>query len=153
MTTNEIERAAMQLITDKIAVDEIVNMDWTVKELISRMGAITGDGVEFYQVCAYETTYRAVKKAVASYEDATESINSKQLTFDGYDHLKKAYTVKRDTRDLVPVTKLTDEELLERADEYEKQSQTLLLHAKEIRAYVKKRQVEVEMITELGARN
>ena len=130
MTPRELDEIAHQLITDKIAAGEIVHMQWAVQELIARQGAITGDGVPFFTLCAREHVYRIVKKAVDKYD---EPQSGDQLTLEGYDCLQKAYTVEREEeRQLVPVHLIDDDELLARAEEFRKQAKGLVNHAKEI---------------------
>jgi hypothetical protein len=139
MTTNELDTIARQLISDKIAAGEIVQMHWAVQELISQQGEIAGDGVPFFTLCAREHVYRVVKKAVDKY-DQPQAEDHEQLILDGYECLQEAYTVEREKeRQLVPVQFISNAELLARASEFRKQSRGLLNHAKEIERYVAQR--------------
>ena len=141
MNTKELEKEASKMIADRIQNNQPVQMTWAVNELIQKQGIIKGDGVPFYELCAREYIYNVIKKAVSKYESAsTNEAESNQTTLVGYDLLQEAYTVERDKeRQLIPVNDLTDQELLERADEFEKQSATLIAHAEEIRLFVAKR--------------
>lgn len=135
MTIKDVEREAHELITGKIEAGEIVQMQWAVNELILQQGEISGDGVPFYRLCAREFVYRVVKKAVEKYDK--HEPDDEQLTLKGYVHLHAAYTVERDgTRQLVPVHLIDSEELLKRADEFDRQSEGLQQHAREIRLFV-----------------
>lgn len=137
MNKGEIEQVAHQLIADKIGAGEIVQMQWAVHEVVSSMGKIQGEGVEFYAFCANDCVYGIVKKCVERYDkpDAPD-----QLLLEGFDHMREAYTVKRKGKiDLVPVDQIADHEILARADQYERQSKGLIAHAEELRRFVKDR--------------
>ena len=137
MNKGEIEQVAHQLIADKIGAGEIVQMQWAVHEVVSSMGEIQGEGVEFYAFCARDCVYGIVKKCVERYEkpDAPD-----QLLLEGFEHIREAYTVERGgKRELVPIDLVTDEEILARADQYEMQSKALIAHAKELRQFVEDR--------------
>jgi len=138
MNKGEIEQVAHQLIADKIGAGEIVQMQWAVHEVVSSKAEIQGEGEEFYAFCARDCVYGIVKKCVERYDkpDAPD-----QLLLKGFDYMREAYTVKREGKiDLVPVDQIADDEMLERADKYERQSEGLLAHAEEIRRFVRDRQ-------------
>lgn len=140
MKQKDIERQAHELITTRIEAKEIVEMTWAVHELIGKQGTITGEGTEFFQLCAYENVYRIVKKIVERYESGEQEGDDRQLPLEGYDCLRIAYTVEMDgERKLVPITLIPAEVLLSRALEFERQSETLRKHAEELRIYVAKR--------------
>jgi len=151
MTQKDIEKQASELITAKITAGEVVEMNWAVRELISGMGEIEGEGAEFYTLCADFLAWRIVKRIVGKYDIAGRVSEYGQLDLDGFSHLQKGYTVRRDeTIKLVPVDKLTDEEILGRADEYVKISEALLEHANEMRDYVARRKQPQTIEMELG---
>lgn len=143
MNNQELERAAHDLISCKINSGEVVHMAWAIQELISGMGEIQGDGVPFYALCAREHVNRVVKKVVDKYDQESNQDDSRQMRLQGFDYLQIAYTVEREReRLLVPVGLITCRELLDRADEYERQASGLRLHAQEIRDYVAQRRVD-----------
>jgi hypothetical protein len=145
MTTNDIERQARELITDRIAAGEVVQMHWAVQELINNQGEIIGDGVPFFTLCAKEHIYRVVKKVVDKYDKPTED-GDRQLTLKGYECLQEAYTVERDEeRQLVPVSLISDDELIARAREYRVQAEALVKHADEIELFVSERKAKRQL--------
>ena len=140
MTAKDIEKQASDLVTSKIGNGEIVEMNWAVRELIAGMGGITGDGEEFYTLCADFMAWRIVKRIVGKYDLAGRTSQCGQLDLDGFGHMQKGYTVKRgETIKLVPVEMLSDWEILKRADEYDKISSALTEHANELRDFVNRR--------------
>lgn len=137
MTVTELEKIAHKLIADKISHSEEVQMDWAVHELIKQQGSITGDGKEFYVLCAREYVYRVVKKVVDKYEADSAAVSDAQICLAGFDYLQVAYTVERDdARVLVPIELISDSELEQRAAEYDKLAVGLKGHASEIRNYI-----------------
>ena len=140
MTAKELERSAHDLIADKISNNQEVKMHYMVQEIIVDQGLIEGDAVPFYQLCAKEFVYRIVKKVVDRYDDESVSAQVQQLNFDGFEHLRKAYSLKRNSeRVLVPVEQMTDIELLNRAEELESLAKGANAHAREIRRFVSDR--------------
>jgi hypothetical protein len=138
MTIKDLESHVRKLIADKIDVGEIIKMEPTVQELISRQGEITGEDVSFYLLCAHEYVWQLVKKAVGIYDQP--QVDNNQLTLPGYEFMQVGYTVERDgERQLVPVSLLSDDELLARAKEFRKQATSLVNHAEEIEKYVANR--------------
>jgi hypothetical protein len=137
MTPKELENIAHELITNKVNKGEVVHMHYTVQELICDQGMINGEAAPFYTLCAKEHVYRVVKKVVDRYDDYSESVDNQQLNLDGFDHLRKAYTVKREKeRVLVPIELMTDIEILHRADEFDALADGLKTHARELRQFV-----------------
>ncbi len=144
MTQKELEALAQTTIHNKIERGEIVQMPWAVQELINSQGEIVGDGASFFYLCADNHVYRAIKKAVDKYEKTTNKKDGGQLNLEGYDYLQCAYTVNRDDeRCLVPINRLSDDELHERADEYRSQSKGMIKHAEEIDLYIAERQSDI----------
>jgi hypothetical protein len=143
MNITDLEESARRLIADKINRAEEVQMPWAVQELIQAAGEITGEGVEFYKLCAREYIYRVVKKVVDKYDQSSaEREDNDQMRLEGFDHLQVAYTVERDgERTLVPIHLISDAELLARSNEYEKQAIGLQTHAQELRSYVLSRKM------------
>ncbi len=145
MTNGDIEKIAYELIAKKISNGDPVHMEWAVHELISGMGEIKGTGVEFYELCAREHVWRIVKRTVDKYDQESDRETDEQMNLEGFEYLQIAYTVEREQeRILVPIGSLSDDELLHRAEEYDKQSSTLKAHAREIRAYVASRTRKIQ---------
>ena len=135
MTNTDIEKKAHEVISNKIASGEVVQMTWAVHEVIQSNGTIEGEGFDFYRLCAQEHVYKIVKKAVDKY-DNKEKPDHSQMTLEGFVYLQKAYTVKRnDEIQLTPIDLMTSDERLARADEYDKQAAGCKAHAKELRDY------------------
>lgn len=143
MTPTELERIAFELIGAK-ARTEPVSVPWAVQELINSRGEIVGDGTDFFLLCAREHCNRVVKKVVELFNMQTEEHDERaeQMTLDGFEHLRIAYSVERDgERTLVPINQCTAAELLHRAAEFRRQSKGLEAHAREIERYVASRDV------------
>jgi len=141
MSPKDLERIAHELIATKLAANQVIEMSWAVKELITEQGTIEGDGVEFYDLCAREYVYRIIKRVVDKYDDQEPE---EQFILNGFEKLQVAYTVERKgIRQLVPIEQVTDDELLERAKEFDRQIIGLTVHAREIREYVAERQSKI----------
>jgi hypothetical protein len=137
MTHADIEKAASEIISQKIENKEIVEMSWAVRELIGSMGDIIGDGADFHIICADYYAWRVVKRMVKKFDAVTTAAaKGIQMNLDGFERMQAAYTVKReDAIKLVPVSLMTFEEREEKATLYENFAAGLRQHAKELRTY------------------
>jgi hypothetical protein len=137
MSKKDLHQLAQAFISSKIANGETVQMDWAVQEIIGGRGEIAGRGVPFYELCAREYVYEVVKREVARYDETDTNEVPEQMVFEGYEHLRVAYTVLRDGgRVLVPLADLSDDELKARGEEFRVQAIGLNEHAREIDRYV-----------------
>lgn len=132
--TNEIKR----LVLDKVNNGVIVHPDWLTTEIMNMKSGFEGDDSDFYIVCARQWIWSTVRSMIPKY--APKEGDGEQITMEGFDHLQKAYPVKREKQImLVPVAMLTDSELEERALEYEAMARGCLGHAMDIRRYISER--------------
>lgn len=130
-----------KFISDKIAAGETVVVEWLTQEVVSAKAAIEGDDLPFYRVCAYAHVKDIVKRCVGKYDARPET--NRQIVLPGFDHLQEAYTVRRnDEIVLVPISQLSDSELLDRAAEYDDMAKGCHKHALEIRGFVRAREYE-----------
>ena len=124
-----------KLVQDTIDSGAIGHVNFFTEQVIQERSDVYGDDAEFYTVCARETIVRMVKKAVSKY-DPPESTP----ILDGFEQLRKAYPLHRgDEHVLVPVHLCSDEELEERAQEFDKAAKGMRKHAQELRQYIMSR--------------
>tara|TARA_R110002126_G_scaffold120217_1_gene261383 strand:- start:7 stop:453 length:447 start_codon:yes stop_codon:yes gene_type:complete len=120
-------------------------VEWITTHFLNSSGAISGEGVALYRYCTRAHVNRIVKRVVGKYNVEAHSADDCQLPLDGFDLLQRAYTVPRDGKIvMVPIDKCTSPELLDRADEYDKQAKSCRLHARELRSYVKARNMSAQ---------
>lgn len=142
MSPKDIEQLAENLVAEKIDGGEVVRMQWAVQEILNNFPEVQGGDLDFYLLCARETTTRIVKKVIDLYDKP--GIDGEQMLLDGYEFLRAAYSVPRDgERQVVPIYLIDDRDLLERAAEFEKQADSLRRHATELRQYVEKRRLQL----------
>lgn len=138
-TFEAVRKEITGFIVGKVDRDEIVNLGLLVDEIVTTRSGIDGPDADFYRVCTYKVVRDVAKTCVAKYN--AKSLTSRQISLPGFEHLQSAYTVVRNGVDLlVPVGRMTDAELLERAEEYDAMAKGCRDHAREIRGYVTKRQ-------------
>jgi hypothetical protein len=135
---SELKEAVRNITTAKIESGQEVRVNWAVMEIINEQGIPES---AFYVLCAREHVYRIVKSVVDKHENGDESEKDDlQLHLEGFQYLRKAYTVDREgERALVPIDQISADELLARAAEFERQSKSLRAHAEEIKLYVARR--------------
>lgn len=135
----DIYRIIESIVLDKIDRGERVSMNWAVTEVLNGYPDITGEDADFYKIAARDFVAGKVKGCIKKYDGSFDSVTP-QMVLDGFEHLQKAYPVKRGkSRELVPVDQLTDRELLARAEELRAMAKGCRKHAKEIEDYVSHR--------------
>lgn len=142
---DSIYTAVRKFVSDKIDAGLAVRHDWIAAEFMGVHCNIDGADAEIYRYCTRLQIQRIATKCIGKYE-ANEAIAvDEQILLPGFDRLQRAYPVERDGhRITVPIYQLTDDELLTRAAEYDEMARGCRVHAKEIRAYVRKRQSEAK---------
>lgn len=134
-STAEVYRDVRALVKSKIDSGVIVQVDWLTTEILAEMSDIEGDDADFHRACAIIVVKGIVRSVIGKYDKVSSEVGD-QLTLEGFDHLQKAYTVKRKNMIvLVPIDQLTDIEIDDRAMEYDKMATGCRAHAKELRAY------------------
>lgn len=129
-----------EFVSEKVAAGVIVRVDWLTAEYIGSKSRIDGDDYPFYHACAQAHINEVVRRVVGKYDSKPKAENDAQLVLPGFEHLQRAYTITREgVVVLVPVDKLTDDELLQRAAEYDLMAKGCRNHAREIRQFVTSR--------------
>ncbi len=137
-STTEVTQEIRGIVRNKIDSGVSVRVEWLTAEIIAMKDKIEGDDADFYIACGIDFIKKTTKRVVGEFEPKPEQ--SSQIIMPGFDHLQKAYTVKRDGQiTLVPVTMLTDAELEARAVEYEAMAVGCIAHADEIRTFIANR--------------
>ena len=131
-----------RFVDHKINTGQPALVSWVTTEILARKSEVVGSDAPFYLFCARSVIHDIVKRVIGKYNDQSKPGGEKdeQIVLPGFEHLQRAYTVKRaDEITLVPIEQLSDKELLARADEYDAMAAGCLRHAFEIRRYVKAR--------------
>lgn len=140
MNETSVTEEIHKLIDDKINSGVVVHADWIAASILSIKDQIEGDDAPFYRVCAYRDVVRIAKRVIGKFK--ADDTTPEQLVLAGFEHLCKAYPMDRNGAVvLVPVTLCTDEELLARAAQLEKQAKGCRAHARELLDYVAAREL------------
>lgn len=143
MDIKTIKADIEKLVTDKIDSGQPVAMAWLTQEVLNAHADIHGQDVDFYLVCARYYVSDQVKRHIKKFEPSA-GVAEEQLVMEGFDHLQKAYPVERGSeRVIMPISKMTNEELEARAAEYDIMAQGCIAHAEEIRRYIDEREDRV----------
>lgn len=135
----DIQALIARMVSAKIDAGEVVNMHWAATEILNTYSGIDGRDADFYRITARHYVADQVKRSIQKFEPRPEQADA-QLVLDGFKHLQKAYPVEHDgERQLVPISMIPDEILLQRAAEYERMAESCMAHAYEIREFVRSR--------------
>lgn len=125
-------------IQGRLDAGVILRADWVTAEILAGKQEPECEDADFYLICARSHIAEIVKRCIGKYSAKPQT--DTQLTLPGFEHMQKAYQVERQgVRLLVPTDKLTDAELLARADEYDAMAVGCRAHAREIRDFVERR--------------
>jgi len=115
-------------------------VEWITASFLKSRGDIAGEGAALYRYCTRAHVGRIVKKVVGKYDVEARSAADPQDSLPGFAYLQRAYTVARESKTvLVPIFKCTDAELLDRAEECDRQARGCRAHARELRSFVQSR--------------
>ncbi|KAB2671119.1 hypothetical protein F9K77_14290 [Ochrobactrum sp. LMG 5442] len=138
MSLKTIKQEVAAFISNKVGAQQIVNIDFVIHEIMASKPQFEGEDAEFYLWLAHRELKEIVKSCVAKY-NAKENA-SRQISLPGFEYLQVAYPVQRDGDSLlVPIDRMTEAEINERAEEYEVMGKGCFKHASELRGYASKR--------------
>ena len=127
-------------VANLVDAGAVTPVDWIAKDFLDKRSDISGGDAAMYRVCTKAHIQRIVKKVVGKYDVEARATQDAQILLEGFEQLQRAYTVTRDEKVvLVPVYKLTDAEILTRADEYDRMAKGCRRHARELRDFVSNR--------------
>jgi hypothetical protein len=94
------------------------------------------DDVAFWRFCGYTLTRKLTTDCINDLSKPNGSRSHVAPFLPGFQHLQRHYVITRDGEDVeVPTGQLTVDELLEKADQYDRNAGTLVEHARELRRY------------------
>lgn len=131
------------IVSDRINSGVIVRVEWLTTEILSMKSDIEGEDADFYIACGVDFIKDTVKRVVGDYRPKASATTDAQIVMDGFDHMQRAYTVDRDRETvLVPVHLLSDVEIEGRALELEAMAKGCILHARELREFLRLRSLQ-----------
>lgn len=130
-----------KFVSDKIDAGIGVRHDWVASEFMALHCRIDGDDAEIYRYCTRLKVQEFARKCISKYEVNEAATVDTQIVLPGFERLQRAYPVEREGHHItLPIHMLTNAELLQRASEYDDMAKGCRIHAKEIRAFVRKRE-------------
>ena len=129
-----------KFVSDLVDAGVETPVEWITTNFLNSRGDIAGEGEALYRYCTRAHVNRIVKKVVGKYDIDTRSAGDAQDPLPGFEYLQRAYMVPRESKIvLVPIYKCTDAELLDRAEECDRQAKGCRAHARELRSFVSAR--------------
>lgn len=140
MTETDLQHEVSQIVIDRINSGEPTNAAWLTQAVVGAHPDIHGSDAEWYTYCAYGSVRDAVRDVLRKYRPDPKQEPDRQILLPGFERLQQAYLISRGgDQVLVAINQLTDEELEEKAREYEVMAQGCLKHADELRRYRRER--------------
>ena len=137
MKQAELVKEVDAVVQERTSQGEPATMSWIVHAIVGAHQDITGSDSEWYSLCAYEHVRSTVGDVLRARKagEGTEQPAQADL-FPGYEKLQRNYTIKRDgEQTVVPLEKMTDEEIEQKAGELVSFADGALAHARELKAY------------------
>lgn len=142
MNADKFKEILMKHIDIQIDGGSILDPTRIATEVCSRYkGELSerGDG-GLYEYATYRTVRDAIGKLISKKLDTQPGEVDRQFLLPGFKHLQTHYIVKRDGASLgVPVAEMTDEEIDEKVNLYQKRSHALQEHVTELLEFKKTR--------------
>jgi len=137
---NDLANEIHELIATTVNNDQVVAAGWIAQAIFNKRQDITGGDADFYKAKAWDAVRADVRQALNRYKSKPEE--DQQLVLPGYRYLQKAYMVERNQEQaVVPISQMTDEEIIARVAEYQRMADGCMKHAEELMGYLSRRQI------------
>ncbi len=118
----------------------IVHPVSVTQEIIDSHGEIYGTDADWYRYCAFERVRGLVREAIRRLKVQPREDPDPQLTFPGWKHLQRSYSVKRGgVEQGIPIEKLTLEEINAKCQMLKRMGDGCFEHADELERYRQER--------------
>ncbi|WP_233866732.1 hypothetical protein [Paraburkholderia adhaesiva] len=133
-----------QIIRDLESRNERKVPDWITNVVLKKHPLpknMPDDDADFALLCEHAHVRSTVGQVLGRPKLEVNPTPNPQLILEGFEHLQKEYvvTAEHGAKVSVPIEQISDEQLLEKADELDATSLTLAAHAVEMRRYVAER--------------
>lgn len=141
MKQSELLAEVERLIEEAVEEQRVTDKGWLIQSVLASHGNPEGDSADFFSLCAYEHVSDTVRSALSRYRPKPEGEETKdQWVLPGFERLQKAYLVDRDGKSkVVPIVKMTTEEVAAKAEEYRRIGAGCQEHADELDRYLQQR--------------
>lgn len=144
MKAKFINQELAAIIDRQIRQNQTAHLSWIVQEFIKRHNNISGQDKDLYTFALSGLVKDRAKRIIRKFDSDIEEIQASLLP--GHEYLKVAYSIERHGEQvLVPIEQCTNDELLARADEFDRNAKGLKDHARELRMFVGTRNVADEL--------
>jgi len=140
MDVKEIISTVKEYIQNAIQTKEpVMSPEWITNGIMADHSQVDGEDSDFCLVGCRAFVRNEVRK-IFNKQKIMGIEEEFQMVLDGFEHLQEYYTIERDKeRCFVRIDNLTDDELMEKAVEYQKMSESCAKHAREILTYIEER--------------
>jgi hypothetical protein len=139
-SSGELRREIQKIVSDLLTAEQKVNRGWLEHDVLSRHPLPLMKDRDFNIFCRRVAVSRAVREVLRDLklaaEDPESVAGSGTLPLPGYKHLQQGYPIERDGEFvIVPITLLSRQERLQRAELYRKMALGCQEHADELERY------------------
>ncbi len=131
MKIEELAREVRGIIRTAVNNGEIVQKSWVVHSIVQAHNRFEGPDKDTGVNCMYFTVDSQTRKEINRYK-GSENSEQMELFGEGYLHLQQAYLTDRG---LVPVTKMTSDEVHKKSAELRKMGDGCYAHASELEQF------------------
>lgn len=140
---SDLEVEVSKKIDEKMTLGVRAPANWIAQEVMSDHPDVQGIDADFHTCCSFQAVRDCVRRVVKRYAPQATVEANRQIVLPGFERLQTHYLIERnDEQEIVPVQLCTDDELLEKAKEYDAMAIGCSLHAAEIRRYIEGRNVK-----------
>ena len=135
MTQTELLEEIEALVLARIELGLITDTMSIAKDILDAHDDLHGADTDFYELCAWNHVRVSIRMVLRDHKLTGEK-RSDQLLLPGFDHLQKAYAIEQEHEPkVVPIDKMSKEELIAKADELRQMAEGCIKHAAELDRY------------------
>jgi hypothetical protein len=143
MTHSDLLSEIRELVRPKIEGEQIIDAAWVVPLMVQKHPmpeGWSGPDAEAYRICFREHIKDMAREVVREFKKTEEEFNPRQHLLPGFKRVQRSYQIERNGEPmLVPVGKMTDDEVKGKIDELRKIGRGNLAHANELARYLRDR--------------
>jgi hypothetical protein len=114
-----------------------VRAEWLSQAVISMHPGIEGKDKDFYLVCTFGQIRGLVRTEIRKQKLSEFGDGEEQPKLPGFEYVQMRYSIVRNGEPcIVPIERMTKEEVIQKARDLEKMQQTLRLHSAELWRYL-----------------
>lgn len=140
----DLEQQGRDLVRGAIEAHRTVAKSWAVQSLVAQNSDFAGPDADIGAAALYYAADKIVQAEIRSFKVESGKARQQSLFGEGFKHLQRAYLISRDSEStLVPVERMTPDEVSAKAQEFRAMGDGCYEHASELEQFHRERSAVV----------